>query len=66
MSLVAPPEPDEAVRSIDADAAQRAAADLLLALGADLTGKRSEWELRPIPSEPRSRPESVGVDDRRA
>jgi GTP cyclohydrolase IA len=36
MSLVAPPEPDEAVRSIDADAAQRAAADLLLALGADL------------------------------
>ena len=37
MSLVAPPEPDEAVRSIDADAAQRAAADLLLALGADLS-----------------------------
>jgi GTP cyclohydrolase IA len=36
MSLVAPPEPHEAVRSIDADAAQRAAADLLLALGADL------------------------------
>jgi GTP cyclohydrolase IA len=37
MSLVAPPEPDEAVRSIDADAAQRAAADLLVALGADLS-----------------------------
>jgi GTP cyclohydrolase IA len=37
MALVAPPEPDEAVRSIDADAAQRAAADLLLALGADLS-----------------------------
>jgi len=37
MSLVAPPEPDEAVRSIDANAAQRAAADLLLALGADLS-----------------------------
>ncbi|MFL5876692.1 MAG: GTP cyclohydrolase I FolE [Solirubrobacteraceae bacterium] len=37
MSLVAPPEPDEAVRSIDADAAKRAAADLLLALGADLS-----------------------------
>jgi GTP cyclohydrolase I len=36
MALVAPPEADEAVRSIDADAAQRAAADLLLALGADL------------------------------
>jgi GTP cyclohydrolase I len=37
MALVAPPEPDEAVRSIDAEAAQRAAADLLLALGADLS-----------------------------
>jgi GTP cyclohydrolase IA len=37
MSLVARPEPDEAVRSIDADAAQRAAADLLVALGADLS-----------------------------
>jgi GTP cyclohydrolase IA len=37
MALVAPPEPDEAVRLIDADAAQRAAADLLLALGADLS-----------------------------
>jgi GTP cyclohydrolase I len=37
MSLVAPQEPDQAVRSIDADAAQRAAADLLLALGADLS-----------------------------
>jgi GTP cyclohydrolase I len=37
MSLVAPPEPDEAVRSIDADAAQRAAANLLVALGADLS-----------------------------
>jgi GTP cyclohydrolase IA len=37
MSLVAPPETDEPVRSIDADAAQRAAGDLLVALGADLT-----------------------------
>jgi GTP cyclohydrolase IA len=37
MALVSPPEPDEAVRLIDADAAQRAAADLLLALGADLS-----------------------------
>ena len=37
MSLVAPQEPDETVRSIDADAAQRAAADLLVALGADLS-----------------------------
>jgi GTP cyclohydrolase IA len=37
MSLVAPRETDEPVRSIDADAAQRAAGDLLVALGADLT-----------------------------
>ena len=37
MALVSPPEPDEAVRLIDADAAQRAAADLLVALGADLS-----------------------------
>ena len=37
MALVAPPEADEAVRPIDADAAQRAAADLLVALGADLS-----------------------------
>jgi hypothetical protein len=66
MALVAPPETDEAGRRIDADAAQRAAADMLLALGADLTGKRSKWELRPIPSEPGSRPESVVVDDRGA
>jgi GTP cyclohydrolase IA len=37
MALVAPPETDEVGWRIDADAAQRAAADLLLALGADLT-----------------------------
>jgi GTP cyclohydrolase IA len=37
MTLVAARETDEAVRSVDADAAQRAAADLLLALGADLS-----------------------------
>jgi GTP cyclohydrolase IA len=37
MALVALPETDEVGRRIDADAAQRAAAALLVALGADLT-----------------------------
>ena len=37
MSLVAPPSDGEPGRRVDADAAQRAAADLLAALGADLT-----------------------------
>ncbi len=37
MTLVAAPRADEAGRQIDADAARRAAADLLVALGADLT-----------------------------
>jgi GTP cyclohydrolase IA len=37
MALVDPPETDEAGRRIDADAAQHAAADLLVALGADLS-----------------------------
>jgi GTP cyclohydrolase I len=36
IGLVAPPGADEPARSIDEHAAQRAAADLLLALGADL------------------------------
>ena len=37
MTLVAAPRTEEAGRQIDADAARRAAADLLVALGADLT-----------------------------
>lgn len=37
MTLVAAPRTDEAGRQIDADAARRAAADLLVALGADVT-----------------------------
>jgi GTP cyclohydrolase I len=37
MTLVAPPHTPEAGRQIDADAARRAAADLLVALGADVT-----------------------------
>jgi GTP cyclohydrolase I len=37
IALVAPPEAEEAGRRIDVDAAQRAAGDLLVALGADLT-----------------------------
>ena len=37
MTLVAAPQTEEAGRQIDADAARRAAADLLVALGADLT-----------------------------
>ncbi len=37
MTLVAPPGIDQAGRRVDAAAAQRAAADLLVALGADLT-----------------------------
>jgi GTP cyclohydrolase I len=37
IALVAPPGAEEAGRRIDVDAAQRAAGDLLVALGADLT-----------------------------
>src|SRR5215218_130153 len=39
IALLDPPEAEEAGRRIDVDAAQRAAGDLLVALGADLTDK---------------------------
>jgi GTP cyclohydrolase IA len=40
MTLLSSPSTGEAGRQVDADAAQRAAADLLAALGADLTDER--------------------------
>jgi GTP cyclohydrolase IA len=74
MSLVAPPETDEPGRRIDADAAQRAAADLLVALGADLSdeGLRETPRrmaaayaelLTPQPFRPTTFPNDEGYDE---
>lgn len=74
MTLVAAPGTDEAGRQIDADAARRAAADLLVALGADLTeeGLRETPRrmvaayaelLTPQPFHPTSFPNDGGYDE---
>jgi GTP cyclohydrolase IA len=74
MSLVAPPSSDEPGRHIDPDAAQRAAADLLAALGADLSdeGLRETPRrmaaayaelLTPQPFRPTTFPNDEGYDE---
>jgi GTP cyclohydrolase IA len=74
ITLVAPPEAEGTGRRIDADAAERAAADLLVALGADLsvaglqeTPRRMaaayEELLTPRPFRPTTFPNEEGYDE---
>jgi GTP cyclohydrolase IA len=74
ITLVAPPEAERTGRRIDADAAERAAADLLVALGADLsvaglqeTPRRMaaayEELLTPRPFRPTTFPNEEGYDE---
>lgn len=74
VALVGAPEMQEAGRHIDAEAAQRAAADLLVALGADLTEEGLHETprrmvaayaelLTPQPFHPTSFPNDGGYDE---